>query len=103
MRKAIYIIVLLVLICVPAHPLDTSSLVPVEAVFIDTANGEVIVKTDTGNEGRGATVEEAMEDLQRGAVYLRTARYLILGKSAECYLEEVMGYLPKRINTQMEQ
>ena len=102
MRKAISIVALLVLACVPARPLETSALSPAEVVFVDTVNGDVIVKTDTGNAGYGATVKEAMEDLQRKAVYLRTARYLILTRSAECYIEEVKEYLPKRIDTQIK-
>lgn len=60
---------------------DVGRLEPVEAVQVCQEKGRITLKTDTGQWGRGATTEEALENLKATAdreVFLETAVWLLL-------------------------
>lgn len=71
-----------------SHPgVDVGKLRPAELVSIILEEGSVTLSTDTGDSGRGATLAEAVSDLQEGAsaaVFLETADYLVItGKTGD--------------------
>ncbi len=96
MKRILYIIILVATLIAPGKNSDIAKLQPVELIAIrEEANG-IIIQTDTGDEGRGINVDEAMENLMRttpGIVYLDTANYLLIKTGAEEYAKEMGGYL----------
>lgn len=88
------------MLVVPLSRLDIAKLEPIEAVAVYVENAEVVLKTDTKAEGRGATVESALEDLKNrttAIVYLDTARYLLVGENAEQQAQQLKQYLKSTI------
>lgn len=80
----------------PHRGTDVARLHPVEAVLAETYSGGVLLQTDTGLWGEGATPEAALEDMRQsasGTVFLDTADYLLLGEGAEQYLPQLLGLL----------
>lgn len=75
---------------IPVKRLDIAELEPVEVVYLDKQNETFLLLTDTGAEGKGNTIESAMEDMKKNTpavVYLDTAEYLIVSPNA---LEDFM-------------
>lgn len=75
---------------------DVGMLEPVEVVWLADDNGEIFLQTDTGNTGRGATVSEALKDLQASAagyIFLETADYLIIERNSVNLLEQIYDVL----------
>lgn len=71
---------------------DVAKLLPVEVVRISKENGQIVLKTDTENVGRGTGLEEALSDLKataEGDVFLETADYLIIAPGCTDLLEEL--------------
>ena len=96
MRKIIYAVILGLLFLAPVKRLDVANLQPVQTVAIYTEPGFVVLQTDTQNVGRGATVTEAVANLEEntpGVVYLDTAEYLLISKDAESYVDALRQYL----------
>ena len=96
MRKVIYVIILGLLVMAPVKRLDIANLQPVQTVAIYTEPGAVVLQTDTNNIGRGASVTEAVVNLEQntpGVVYLDTAEYLLVSKDAESYVDALREYL----------
>ena len=84
-RILIYIVILLAVLRIPLDYTDVGKLRPVETVAISREGGDYVITTDTGDQGKGATPEEALTDLVQttpAVVYLDTARYLLLAKDA---------------------
>lgn len=64
---------------------DAAALVPVQALVIDAKDGTVFVTADTGDNGRGGNLEEALSDLQSGcagALFTQTAEHVIVTSRA---------------------
>ena len=64
---------------------DAAELVPVQALVIDAENGAVTVTADTGDTGRGASLDAAFQDLQAGCagiLFTQTAEHVVLTQSA---------------------
>ena len=96
MRKILYAVLLIAAFLVPVKRLDISKLIPVEAVAIYLDAGQVVLKTDTENIGRGDTVELALQDLKEKAqqiIYLDTARYLLVAEDAGSQAQVLRTYL----------
>lgn len=73
---------------------DIGMLIPVETVFIQKQGDDIVIQTDSGDKGTGATMRQAAEDLKEkahGTIYLDTADYLILNGEAEVLLPQLQN------------
>ena len=71
---------------------DAAALVPVQALVIDAEDGEVLVTTDTGDDGRGGNLDEALSDLRHGcagALFTQTAEHVIVTSRAWYLMPQV--------------
>lgn len=96
MRKRIYIALLLALALIPVRSVATGELLPVEVLQAERTGTEINLRTDTGNEGRGRTVDAAFADMRKrasGEVYLKTVKYLIITEGAEDALQGLKEHL----------
>lgn len=94
-RWPVMAVALTLLMLLPRRGTEISDLKPVEVLFL-YKDSEYCVATDTDDLGRGATVEEALQDLKQstaGNVYLNTAEYLILTRQTIDLLPEIQGTL----------
>lgn len=85
-RMLLYAGILLVLLTLPVEHLDVGKLHPVQVVSIYKEDQWIVLETDTGDYGVGATAEQAlrnMKDTTAGVIYLDTAEYLLLRKGTE--------------------
>ena len=65
-----------------------------ETVFIQKLENGIVIETDSGDRGAGATMKQAAEDLKEkadGVIYLDTADYLILNREAEALLYQLQS------------
>lgn len=95
-RLISYGVILAMLFLAPVERLDVAKLQPVQTVAIYTEPGAVVLETDTHNIGRGASVAEALENLEQvtpGVIYLDTAQYLLVSKDGEGYVDALRDYL----------
>ena len=95
MRKVLYILILALLPLAPVERLDVAKLEPVQTVAVSVEGGQVVLRTDTGNVGRGADGHQALEDLREntpGVIYLDTAQYLLVTEKALNQMESLQGY-----------
>lgn len=100
MRKILYILIIALVFFAPVRRLDIAKLEPIEAVAVEISGNDIILKTDSGRQGRGATVSEALENLKANTpsvVYLDTARYLLISEKAWHMAEEIKGFLKENI------
>ena len=75
---------------------DIAKLEPVEAIYIYIEEGKIRMQTDTGSEGTGYTLAEALEDLHKTAsavVFPDTADYLLVTEQTKSLLPELAGLL----------
>lgn len=96
MRIILYCIILALLFLAPVEQAEIGNLEPIQAVFMDWENGVVILKTDTEDVGIGATVEEALADMQQrslGIVYLDTAEFLLVAENAQESIDQMQPLL----------
>lgn len=97
MKRGIwYCAILAAALCVPSRGTDIGRLEPVEAVMVDRQWGQVVIRTDTGDAGRGSTLAQAMQNLRDttpGTIYLDTADYLLVTRAAGDLLGELSGAL----------
>ena len=96
MRILLYIVILALLFVAPVERLDIAKLQPVQTVAIHIADGEVVLRTDTKDEGRAKTLSDAVRDLEEntpGVIYLDTAEYLLITEEAESLTWELERYL----------
>ena len=71
---------------------DAAALVPVQALLIDAKDGEVLVTADTGDDGRGGNLDEALSDLRdgcAGALFTQTAEHVVLTQKAWFLMPQV--------------
>jgi len=98
-KRILYILLIGLTFFAPVNRLEIAKLEPIEAVAVEVRDGEVILKTDTERQGRGATVTEALTNLKENApavVYLDTARYLLLAENAAHLQEQIVPFLRGR-------
>ena len=99
MKMVIYGILIASAMLVPTRPLELGKLKPVETILIEKRDDGILIKTDTGDIGRGRTVNQAIWNLHEttaGTVYLDTAEYLLL-PSDETVLKQMYPYLRKTV------
>ena len=96
MRIVIYGVILLGLLLAPVRKLDIAELEPVEVVYLDKTADRILLSTDTGAQGRGSTMDAALEDMKQktpAVIYLDTAEFLIVSENAVNELESVRYYV----------
>lgn len=75
---------------------DIAKLQPVEVFRVQKEGNMIFVELDTGDSGKGATLEAALQDLKDstpGKVFLETAEYLLINDEAEALLGSLAAYL----------
>ena len=102
MKFILYALIIALSLFAPVTRLDIAKLSPVEAVAVYKEYGQVVLKTDEENEGRGENVHLALADLKKKAsviIYLDTARYLLVGEGAEAEAEAaaLQAYLKESV------
>lgn len=96
MRKLLSIVILLLSLAAPVKRLDVAKLQPVQTVAVYLQAGEVVLATDTGSLGRGATAQQALSDMKAKAasvIYLDTAEYLLIEKNAQAQADALRPFL----------
>lgn len=96
MRMVMYIVILGLLFLAPLKRLDVAKLEPVQTIAVRTVDGAIELETDTGNKGRGSTIETAVADLEKktpGVIYLDTAQYLLLTQQTVVHVNALRSYL----------
>ena len=95
MKRILLYLGILAAVCWAGKPgTDIGMLIPVETVFIQKLENEIVIETDSGDRGTGATMKQAAEDLKEkadGVIYLDTADYLILNREAEALLYQLQS------------
>lgn len=83
-------------VLLPSQGTDVGKLKPAELLYAQKEGMEYIIQTDTGDEGRGDSVESALKDLKGtadGAVFLETVQYLLLTEDAKDAMRDFAQYL----------
>ena len=97
MKRWIWLVLAAVLLgCCESPGTDVGKLRPVEVLIVSCQGNLVVLQTDTADLGQGATLEEAVENLQATApaqVFLDTAEYLLISREALHLLPKLRGYL----------
>ena len=99
-RILIYIAALTAALLVPQRGTDIGKLQPVGVVQLYREGASVVIVTDTGDSGTGKTVQEAFRNLEEttaGVIFLDTADYLLLSKSAVEEAPSLETYLKQSI------
>ena len=71
---------------------DVSELVPVQALAVDVQDGRVRVTADTGDEGFGRSLDDALSDLRAGCagrLFTQTAEHILMTQRAWYLLPQV--------------
>lgn len=100
MKFILYALIIALSFFAPVTRLDIAKLSPVEAVAVYKEYGQVVLKTDEENEGRGKNVHLALADLKKKAsviIYLDTARYLLVGEGAAAEAAALQAYLKESV------
>ena len=95
-RIILYIAVVMATLLIPERGTDVGKLQPVELVFLYKDEGAIVLETDTGDIGKGNSVEAAYADLERttpGTLFLDTAEYLMVARSARTLANQMSGYM----------
>ena len=95
-RILLYIIVMAAALVVPEQGTDVGELIPVELVFLYKDEGAIVLETDTGNMGRGETLEAAyadLEDTAPGVIFLDAADYLLVARSVRTLAPQMAEYM----------
>ena len=96
MRWLLYSVVLGTALMVPLEKNNVGNLQPMEAVYLKLEGEQVVIRTDTGDQGAGETMTDAVKDLHNtapGIVYMDTADYLIVNENAKGIIEDAAQYL----------
>ncbi|MBR3974031.1 MAG: hypothetical protein IKJ99_08785 [Oscillospiraceae bacterium] len=99
-RLLLYIMVIGAALLIPEQGTDVGKLQPVELIFLYKDEGEIVLETDTGGMGRGETLAEAYQDLEDttpGTLFLDTADYLLVARSARTLVPQMAAYM--KVNT----
>lgn len=94
--KQWWLLVLLLVLLGKNQQQDVARLKPVETLWVTEAEGIVLLWTDTGAQGVGRSLSEAVDNLHEsseGVLFLDTAEYVLLGPKCEDMCEALMDYL----------
>lgn len=97
-RSLIYAAILAAALMVPMKGTDVGELKPVELVQIYKIGETVVITTDTGDSGRGSTVEAAFRNLEEttsGIIFLDTADFLLMSRGVIKEAAQLRNYLKK--------
>ena len=86
MRIPIYILIVALIFFAPVDRVDVGHLRPIEVVALYEENGQMVLRTDTGDQGRGENVDAALADMKATApavIYLDTAKYVLIDQKIE--------------------
>ncbi len=75
---------------------DVAALEPVELMYLTSQNGIYYLYTDTGQQGRGNTLANAVSDLKAVSgkkLFLNTAEHLLVSPSALEAVDRISTYL----------
>lgn len=78
----------------PFQNSDVGKLLPVETSLLYIEDGQVVVETDLGLRGQGATLPDAVKDLEKsapGVVFYDTGNFILIHDSALPLLGELPG------------
>lgn len=103
-RIIIYCIILVGILFLPTERMEIRDLEPIQAVWMYSEEGNVVLKTDTEDEGRGENVQKALEDMKTkssGIVYLDTAQFLLVSESTQEYISEIRPYLKGKVRVSL--
>ena len=107
-RGILYLAVLSIVLLYPTERTDLGKLKPVEVVLIYEDRGQVVLETDTQDRGSGATPQQALVDMKAGAsgvIYMDTADFLLVGRGAERWVEDMRDLLKEDVwicNTELK-
>ena len=97
MKKIIiYVLLLSAVLLLPLQGTDVGKLLPVEVLQIYKENDTLVLKTDVGASGTGATVDAVIRSLKEtaaGTIYLDTAEYLLVEEGAKEAVPELKDHL----------
>ena len=96
MKIVLYALIVGLSFLAPVRRLDIAKLEPVEAIALSVEGNMLVLETDGEYTGKGATVEEALQNLRENTpavIYLDTARYLLMAEDAKAYQEEMAAQL----------
>jgi len=99
-RCILYIIIAAAVLTIPVDRADVADLHPVQTVALYVTAEGCRIETDTGDLGRGKTVDDAYRDLLRstpGVIYLDTADFLLVSENAQNQIPEIGKYLKKGV------
>ena len=99
-RIVIYCIILTGILCIPVKRMEIRDLEPIQAVWMYVEDGNIVLQTDTEDEGRGKNVPDALEDMKNkssGIVYLDTAQFLLVSEKAQQQVGELSPYLKDKV------
>ena len=99
-RLLIYGLILGAVCLAPAKPLEIGKLLPVQVVAVYREDGQTVIRTDTGNVGKGANAAEALINIAQtadGILYLDTAQYLMMTEDAQNAVEQMRGELRRSV------
>lgn len=99
-KTIIYGILLTAALLIPNEATDLEKMKPVEAVLVRMEDDLIIIETDTEDVGIGATVAQAMRNLEEttaGTIFLDTADYLLVTEGTEQQILEMAQYLKKSV------
>ena len=95
-RIIIYCLILGLILLIPVERLDVGDLEPVQAVWVHREQGNILLETDTEGRGRGATLQEALSDLENNClkiIYLDTAQFLLVSEQTQSQIPELKELL----------
>lgn len=99
-RIILYILILNALWFAPLNRVEIANLEPIQAVWMNKEDGQILLKTDTGSRGTGQTVADALANLKETSpsiVYLDTAEYLLVSENAEEEIAALAPYVKKSV------
>lgn len=103
-RIVIYGIILAVVLLIPVDRMDIRDLEPIQAVWMYLENGNIVLKTDTDDQGTGETVLQALNDMKHkssGIVYLDTAQFLMVSETAQEHIGELVPFLKEKVKVSL--
>lgn len=97
MKKCAWLIGIALVIAIlgfmPSAGMDVGKLQPVQVVAVQMVNEQILVQTDTADEGTGDTLMEAVENLKQSTgaeVFLDTAEHLLIAPDCAMVMEDVL-------------
>ena len=85
MKRILYAAILAIALLIPEQGTDIGELRPVGLIQIYKEGTQIWIVTDTGDSGWGESVDAALQNLKEttpGTIYLDTADYLLVSKTA---------------------